>query len=154
MAPNWNIMRFIKAIPVSRAAASGPNQPATTKTPLDLYAQVIEAKDGIEVLAQWQDKPLADTEVHLYNREGEEKASVKTDAQGESAFTEAQVSIGLNAIMLGHVVKDQPGKLGEQEFKSASHYATVTFQPSSQPKQASSMPSNRYPSSTDHCRNR
>ncbi len=91
-----------------------------------LVAQVVDTSSGVDVYVLWHGAPLVDAEVHLYCAEGHEEGTAKTNSEGKVSFTDGQVEEGLNAIMVGHTVKEA-GNLAEKSYESASHYLTLTF---------------------------
>ena len=101
---------------------------ASKKGGLDLQAQLVDTDNGVDVFVLWKGKPLADVTVQLYCDAGHEEGTAETDKSGKVSFTDKQVEDGLNGIMLGHTVKGESGKLGDQEYEATSHYLTVTFQ--------------------------
>lgn len=107
-------------LPTTRSAA-----PAS-ESALALNAEVIDTDAGVEVYVSWQGKPLVDAEVHLYCSEGHEEGTATTDANGMVRFSDAQVEPGLNAIMVGHSLKEA-GKLQDTPYETQSHYLTLTF---------------------------
>lgn len=93
---------------------------------MDLFAEAISNNNGVDLFVTWKGKPLADAEVHLYCAEGLEEGTATTDADGKVSFSDAQVEEGINAIMVGHKVKEA-GKLKDATYDNASHYLTMTF---------------------------
>lgn len=87
----------------------------------------IDSETGVTIRIFWDNKPLSDTEVKLFNGEGDEKTSQKTNAKGEVEFSDAQVEDDLNAVLVGVVQKNEEGQLGDRKYQSASHYLTMTF---------------------------
>ena len=61
----------------------------------------------------WDNKPLSDTEVKLFNGKGDEKTSQKTNAKGEVEFTDAQVEDGQAPRLLATI----RGALGVREIR-------------------------------------
>ncbi len=94
---------------------------------MDLQAHPVNTDSGVDVYVLWKGKPLADAEVRLFCEDGHEEGKAKTDASGKVSFTDKEVEDGTNAILVGHTVSDETGKLGDQKYKSAMHYLTATF---------------------------
>jgi N-acetylneuraminic acid mutarotase len=93
---------------------------------LDLSAELLDTETGVDVYVSWKGKPLPEIEVHLYSSDGEESATASTDDSGKVSFSDEQVQVGLNAIMLGHKVK-QAGKFKDAAYETQAHYLTATF---------------------------
>ncbi|HBE68045.1 MAG TPA: hypothetical protein DDW52_07830 [Planctomycetaceae bacterium] len=92
-----------------------------------LYAEVTRVKEGVSVAVFWDGKPVEDTEVHLYCSEGHEEGAETTDKEGRVTFSEKEVEEGLNGIMFGITQDEEAGTLDGEDYKSAMHYATITF---------------------------
>lgn len=93
-----------------------------------LRAEVERGKQGgVRVTVLWQGKPLADATVGLYCDEGHEEGSKATDKEGQVFFEEGPVEDGLNGLLVGHKLKDQPGEVDGKSYESESHYLTATF---------------------------
>lgn len=93
----------------------------------ELRAELIDTKEGVDVFVLWQGEPLQDAEVRLYCAKGHQEGLAKTDQEGKVSFDDEQVDKGLNGVMVGHTVEDNPGTLGNQTYGSVSHYLTATF---------------------------
>ena len=93
----------------------------------DFQCYGIDTETGVTIRVLWKGKPLADTEVRLFCKDGDEEATKKTNDSGEVQFSDVLVEEGLNAVLVGFSRKDEPGKLGDREYKSTSHYLTMTF---------------------------
>jgi len=106
------------ALPESKSEVTGSS---------DFQVQLVDTDEGVDVFVTWMGKPLSDIEVHLYCSEGHEEGTSKTNPKGKVSFSDAQVEDGLNGLMLGHTVKDDSGKFGDQAYESTMHYYTVTF---------------------------
>jgi N-acetylneuraminic acid mutarotase len=106
------------ALPKSKSKAAGSS---------DFGVQLVDTDSGVDVFVTWKGKPLSGVEVHLYCSEGHEEGTSKTNAQGKVSFSDSQVEDGLNGLMLGHTVKGDSGKFGDESFESTMHYYTVTF---------------------------
>ncbi len=87
----------------------------------------IDTETGVTIRVLWKGKPQSDTEVKLFCEDGDEEANKKTNDAGEVQFSDGMVEEGLNAVLVGFTHKDEAGKLGDREYKSASHYLTMTF---------------------------
>ncbi len=98
-----------------------------SSSPARLQCFGIDSETGVKVRVLWDSKPLSETEVKLFNEQGSETTSKKTNAQGEVEFSDVQVEDGLNAALVGVVQKDEEGQIGDRKYKSASHYLTMTF---------------------------
>ena len=98
-----------------------------SSSPATLQCRGIDSETGVTIQVLWDNAPLSDTEVKLFNERGDESTSQKTNAKGEVQFSDAQVEDGLNAVLVGVVQKDEEGQLGDRKYKSASHYLTMTF---------------------------
>ena len=98
-----------------------------SSSPAMLQCWGIDSETGVTIRVLWDNNPLSDTEVKLFNEQGVEKTSLKTNAKGDVEFSDAQVEDGLNAVLVGVVQKDEEGQLGDHKYKSASHYLTMTF---------------------------
>ena len=94
---------------------------------MDLQTHAVDTGSGVDVYVLWKGKPLADAEVRLFCAEGHEEGNAETDASGKVSFSDEQVEEGTNAILVGHTITDETGKVGSQEYKSAMHYLTATF---------------------------
>jgi len=94
---------------------------------MDLQAHAVDIDGGVEVYVLYKGKPLADAEGKLFCEDGHEEGNAKTDASGKVSFNDNEVEDGMNAIMVGHTVDDETGKVGEESYKSAMHYLTATF---------------------------
>jgi len=94
---------------------------------MDLQAHAVDTDNGVDVYVLWQGKPLEGADVTLYCEDGHEEGDGTTDASGKVSFNDNQVEDGMNAIMVGHTVPEETGKVGDQEYKSAMHYLTATF---------------------------
>jgi N-acetylneuraminic acid mutarotase len=98
----------------------------------DLTAQLDHAGGAVTVAVTWQGKPLADTEVSLFDAAGDAMDVATTDSDGMvrlSPDTDAEAALGGErcGIMLGHKT-DVSGKMPDgTSFDSSSHYLTVTF---------------------------
>ncbi|GAB5405567.1 MAG: hypothetical protein Aurels2KO_37980 [Aureliella sp.] len=92
-----------------------------------LYAELVQSGDGVAVTVYWDGKPVEGTEVHLYCDEGHEEGVTETDANGTAKFGKKEVEDGLNGIMFGITRDDEAGSLDGEQYKSAMHYATITF---------------------------
>lgn len=113
------------------------DQSSAEKSPLDLYANLLKTDDGVQVQVLWKGKPLKAAKVTLFCKEGHEEGAAETNEKGVVAFTDKQVEPGLNAIMVGHTVKGESGKIDGEAYESAAHYLTLTFddpQPSKEAK--------------------
>jgi hypothetical protein len=95
--------------------------------PATLQCWAIDSATGVTVRVLWNNKPLSDTEVKLYNEHGAERTARKTNADGDVEFSDAEVEEGLNAVLVGVVQKDQEGTFDDRKYQSASHYLTMTF---------------------------
>lgn len=92
-----------------------------------LYAELVRAEEGVVVTVYWDGKPVEGTELHLYCEEGHEEGTAETDAKGTVTFSNKAVEEGLNGIMFGVTRDDEAGTLDGEDYKSAMHYATITF---------------------------
>ncbi len=98
-----------------------------SSSPARLQSFGFDSETGVKVRVLWDSNPLSDAEVKLFNEQGDEKISKKTNAKGEVEFSDAQIEVGLNAVLVGVVQKDEEGQIGDRKYKSASHYLTMTF---------------------------
>ncbi|MEM9366181.1 MAG: hypothetical protein AAGD07_09300 [Planctomycetota bacterium] len=94
---------------------------------MDLQAHAVDTEGGVDVYVLWQGKPLVDAEVRLFCDEGHEEGNATTGEDGKVSFNDKEVEDGINAIMVGHTVTGETGKVGDQEYSSAMHYLTATF---------------------------
>lgn len=117
---NYSASHFHGKLPTARSKSSGEKL-------VGLAAQAIDSDGGVDVFVTLDGKPLQDLEVHLYCEEGHEEATAKTDEFGKVSFSDKEVEDGLNAIMFGHTLEGQDGKLGEESYTSTMHYCTMTF---------------------------
>lgn len=92
-----------------------------------LQAHAVDTDGGVDIFVLYQGKPLADAEVKLFCEDGHEEGNAKTDSSGKVSFNDHEVEDGMNAIMVGHTVSDETGKIGDQQYNSAMHYLTATF---------------------------
>lgn len=92
-----------------------------------LYAELVKVEEGISVTITWDGKPLVGTEVKLYCEDGHEEGASETNAQGTATFSKKEIEKGLNGITFGVTREDEAGTLDGQDYKSAMHYATITF---------------------------
>lgn len=96
---------------------------AKSKT-LKLNATPRLADDGLEVLVQWEGKPLADAKVTMIDAESS-PTDAQTNADGVAKF-EAPPA-GLVGFLVNRTDDKATGKLEGQEYTSAAQYATVTI---------------------------
>jgi len=94
---------------------------------MDLQTHTVDTDSGVDVYVLWQGQPLEGATVKLYCEDGHEEGEGMTDASGVVSFSDKQVEEGMNAIMVGHTVPEETGKVGDQEYQSAMHYLTATF---------------------------
>lgn len=87
---------------------------------------IVQASEngGVACTILWDGQPLQNAEVTLFCQDGHEEGKAKTDASGSVTFSDAQVEDGLNAILVGHTIKDG---LGEDAKAKEAHYLTATF---------------------------
>ncbi len=107
------------------------SDPAAWQAPpasLDLRAAVKPVEQGIEVAVSWQDQPLVEAKVQVFDESGQSQGTAETDKQGRVTFPSSQLRAGLNALMVGFTDADSSGTLNEQRFSSTANYLTVTFQ--------------------------
>lgn len=93
----------------------------------DLQATLEPADNGINVFVRWKGKPLANTDVKLFCEDGHEEGAGSTDDHGKVHFTQKEVESGLNALVIGYNNPASSGSVGDEAYKSESHYLTVTF---------------------------
>lgn len=93
----------------------------------NFQVQLVDTDNGVDVFVTWMGKPLSGVEVHLYCSEGHEEGTSQTNEKGKVSFNDSQVEEGLNGLMLGHTVKDDAGKIGDESYESTMHYYTITF---------------------------
>jgi hypothetical protein len=94
---------------------------------LELQGLLKKEKDGVALTILWKGKPLPDAKIALHGSKETEKVSKTTDRSGNARFTTKELASGLNGVLVGHVIKEQPGELGGKAFTSESHYLTITF---------------------------
>lgn len=102
------------------------DQPKPSKFDIPLNAQVLSTEQGIDVLVTWQGQPVKSAKVSLSCSEGHTEAEEKTDSEGKVRFTSTQIEPGMNALLIGHQVKES-GDWKEQKYETGSHYLTITF---------------------------
>ena len=110
---------------VGKDAAAWPSKPAA-EVALDGVV-TREKEGGVRLQVFWQGKPLAGAKVQLFCAEGHEEGSATTKPDGVVTFTAKEVEDGLNGLLVGFVDKEKPGELNGKEYKSESHYLTITF---------------------------
>jgi len=118
---NYYASHVAGSLPKKRSTAS------SDKGSKGLAAEAIDTESGVDVFITWNGKPLKDVEVHLYCSEGHEEGNATTSENGMVSFSDREVEDGLNAIMFGHTVKGDSGKIGDEEYSSSMHYFTMTF---------------------------
>ncbi|WP_162006768.1 kelch repeat-containing protein [Roseimaritima sediminicola] len=105
-------------------------RPAAWPEPADslpLRATLKPGDEALTVHVAWQDGPLVDAKVQLFDRAGETLAEVKTDKQGAAALPLEKLVDGQHALLVGFTDADSRGDYQGEAFDSASHYLSVTF---------------------------
>ncbi|QEG39160.1 hypothetical protein [Roseimaritima ulvae] len=107
------------------------DDPAAWQSPpasLGLRAAIKPNDQGLEVAVFWQDQPLGETQVQLFDELGELQGTAKTNKAGVTTLPAGQLQTGLNAVMVGFTDPDSSGTLNDEAYTSAANYLTVTFQ--------------------------
>jgi hypothetical protein len=112
--------KHVHAASPDEFAAAGPSKDHK----LDIVPRL--KGDHLQLTVTWDGKPLEGSEVSI--RSGDEDAvDKKTDKEGRVEF-ELQGQ-GLVSVLASYIQKDVTGKHEGEEYKSAMHYASLTFGP-------------------------
>ncbi len=90
----------------------------------NVVANLSKDEGGVTVAVAWDGKPLKDAGVTIADASGESQEG-KTDGRGEVAFKD--VASGLVGVT-ANFVEEVEGEVDGEEYHSAGHYATLTFQ--------------------------
>ncbi|MCO8124154.1 hypothetical protein NHH03_20590 [Stieleria sp. TO1_6] len=105
--------------------ANWPTQPRENAALQTVIQQTADGSLTVNVLRDG--KPLAKTDVKLFDHQGQEADDQQTDEAGTVTFAADKLSPGLNALLVGWSDEDAPGKYQGEAYGGTTDYLTATF---------------------------